>query len=439
MSLRSGGKTNQDQYKFTYPGGYYLEKIELFSFDDKSDKGIDIRDLVQKLTIEESIVSFGLLCKISIVDGVNLMEELQLSGNEKIKIAIRRKDPYQKLAKIDLTFIVAEYPLFGKGDTKRNQVYQINAVSEHIFMNGLTSLSKVVRGTPSKMIQDIMIKELLLKKDSFLSTEEFKNNYTYIIPNLRPLNAVRQILKMTADSSSAPILAWQTLQGFRVEGMTTIFKKLPYKNRTYALNQLPTYAGSTSDERYIQELTSILEMSSNLKMSKLEQCSNGAFASNMQHYDMSSKKYIEKKFDIIQKPIPRLSKEISYALDFMVNDKQLTKYYNAKDYNLLTTSDEKLLGNRLPFHTNVKESILAVQDNITHDLKLFGDLEFETGNVIKIEIPNSSPSQNSAKNIDEHLSGKYLVTSVKHEFVSDTYSMLVNVTKDGFDKKISLS
>ena len=83
---------------------------------------------------------------------------------------------------------------------------------------------------------------------------------------------------------------------------------------------------------------------------------------------------------------------------------------------------------------------------ISHDIKLFGDMDLNPGTVIGLKFPkaadpaimkkllaNMANKPTCARDFyDKHLSGRHLITSVTHLFEGGEYFSEVRVKKDSF-------
>lgn len=422
--------------------GYKIEEISLYPYDSDIEKGtgsIEISNLVSKFSITESIYYLGLTLSMTIVDGVNIIEKFNLSGNEKLRIKLSKYDkPTQTNNEVDLTFFITEYPLFGKSKNKRFQAFTVEAVTPHIFLDGLIGLSQFMSGSPVSIIKNILINYLKYPEDKINSTENVNTLYDYLIPNISPTKAIRNILRTSCDNELAPIIAWETLKGFNIKGYSELIVQEPYKERVYEVSSFSDGQGYNSPNTYLQEISSVLDFSSNLKMSKIEQAINGAFGSQTKEYNYFTKEYKEVIFDIVaqREDIKTLSTYTSFSDNFLVDDNSLNKYNQCKQFLNVYNNDISLnppLNGRSHIHDRVKYSYLAQAEHMTHLLKLNGDLDLSSGNVITLSVPSGIYSENV---IDDYFSGKYLISTITHSF-DDSYTMDVKIQRDGLEIELT--
>lgn len=422
--------------------GYKVEEITLYPYDSDIRKkvgGIEISNLVSKFSLTESMAFLGVSLSMTIIDGVNLIERFNLSGNEKINLVISKYDvETQTENKIDLIFIIANYPLFGKSKNKRYQAFNIECIPEHCFLDNIISVSQHFGGSPSEIVKNILTNYLEYPEERILLTDNVNTLYDYVVPNITPLQAIRNILKTSCDMNLAPIVAWETLKGFNLYGYSEIIERKPYKKRIYKVNNFSDGSGNNDDQKIIKELTTVLDFSSNLKMSKFEQATNGAFASLTKQYDYLNKTYNEIIFDYTKSKddIKYLSPYTSFSDKFLINNNDLSKYPESKEIFFMTNdklNTNFVLNGQSHIHDKIKQSYLAQSEHMTHTLVLNGDLDLSSGEIISLLVP---PGIFDEKVNDEYFTGNYLIMSITHNFDS-AYTMEVKIQKDGLETELS--
>ena len=130
-------RTNFGAHVSLTPGAYNIDKITLTTHDGKV---YDIENITVKLSITESLYSPNILAQVSVKDTSNFFESTPLIGQEKIQIVVSTKPNSNgkvKGKKIDLNFIVTEYPLYASAEEEHTNVYTIACVSDHAYYSQL--------------------------------------------------------------------------------------------------------------------------------------------------------------------------------------------------------------------------------------------------------------------------------------------------------------
>ena len=73
----------------------------------------------------------------------------------------------------------------------------------------------------------------------------------------------------------------------------------------------------------------------------------------------------------------------------------------------------------------------------TLNMVVRGRTDLTPGQIIEFEVDRDRPSiHGSTKDINEYISGKYLVMHVHHKFVDGKYSIIMDVVRDSLGKKV---
>ena len=128
-----------------------------------------------------------------------------------------------------------------------------------------------------------------------------------------------------------------------------------------------------------------------------------------------------------------------------IGEKRITEYANSKIF-VHPTASEKLhsVGTDNNADEWLQESISRElqRDYFTLKIETYGDTNIMCGDVINVLIPSNKPLSKSdtAKAFDPVLSGRYLVTSLKHMVIPSEFmhSMVMTVMKDSVKSATSV-
>ena len=417
------------------PSAYKIKRITLSNHKGKS---LDIQNAVTKTVITESIYSNTLICKVSVRDETNLVQEFPLIGQEKLNIKMSSRNGNDEKI-IDLTFYITEYPLFGRSTNERVQAWSFSGISEHAYISKFKRISKSIKGPTSDAISDIFKSDLNSNKLVLGSTPitVFKG----IINTQTPLSAAEWLRAKTYDDQQAPYYLFETLKGeVHLKSHSDLISQDAYFD--YIDSRHFNYEPN-SKEDYLQRKHRILEIASDLKMSKIFQAMNGAFASNNFYLDLSDKSFTSTQFSYNLES-NTLGKKKSFSPEFSIDNETIDlKYDSHHEYistNRFAYDEEYKNYNELKKDSGgITQSYIENFETITHDVKLFGDFDLNAGTIIEINIPKATDPSVQRKvltdkygRFDKHLSGKYLITSAIHTFENGDYFTNVKVKRDSF-------
>lgn len=487
---------NTDQIRL--PSAYAIDSIMLTNHNGRI---IDIQKIVTDFTITESIYHPGLILSLNVKDTVNLMEEFRLSGHETITVNLSREtytltDNSQSKKNIKLDnqkishlFYVSEYPLYGKFEN-RVQVYTLKGVSKHVFLSKFKRISRAFSGNIKNFVKEVLTNDLGVPSYNIEMTAENTNIVKFIVPNLEPLEAIQWALRRAYDSHGSPFYCYETLDGKIKIDSHTDFNKRSNSDvyREYKEGRFFSYAPGTLED-YDERRSRIMDLSSDLRMSKLLSGSNGAYASKSIYLDIATKQIVTTEFDY-NNEFPKMSKignfstlsqrfapeDIesgkSYTADKSFweraeaikagRGRSLSDFKNSKinyiplnsqafNYAAPTGSSDPakayISGNTSNYHgatenskINIAQSLVENLETMVHDFNVAGDFQLNCGKIVLLKIAPANDPTTTRKNAktdtntpgaDKFFSGNYVVTSVIHNFAED-YFASVRVKTDSF-------
>ena len=425
------------------PSGFTIKKCSMTRYDGGAD--IDITPLVVKINLIESLYAPTIVAQISIKDAANFMEEFPICGHERIHLILERIEHDTEVEKrIELKFIVTEYPLYGKaeGGNANVQAYTLSAISEHAFLSSIKKISRQFNGQTDKEIIKILNEDLGHYNIRQLGT--VITAAKGVLPRMKPLEACEWFRSRSCDNPESPIFLYQTIDGvIHLVSYSELIKEKVHGvyRDTRAFTQNPQ-----SVEDYKERATRLLNVTSNLRFGRVFQSQSGAFASKMNYVDIATKTYGTKHYgyNIEQNT---LTGNPPFSSAFKISDKGLGEYYDAHSnkvsINTLAYGEQKNTNeSRLRYEQKIR-SFTESLETMTHDIKIYGDYEFHPGKVITIKFPKAiDPAEEELSTEDDHpgedklLSGKYLVTAAQHTFENGNYFINARVKRDSMGVEI---
>ena len=469
----SGKNISKGDNVASLPSAYRLQEIVLTNYKGEEK---DIQNIAVKMSITESIYSQSLLLNLTLKDSSNLVEDFPIIGQEKIQVKIEyskknKRTGEDKLKSLNLKFYITEYPIFGSTPSQAyTQIIRLVGISEQSYISNQKKIVKSYNNNTAKEIEDILKNELNLPEkkfkssiDPYLSISSSKG----IINRQRPMDAIEWLRKQSHDQYQSPFYFFQTLNGkYRLFSLASMFddevNKVfnTYYDRRESTNK---NADAGSEEDYQQREQTILSVASNLKLNKSIQSRRGAFASRNNFLDYSNKTYTTEDYDYSENFLtrkPTLEKHGTISDQFKIGDENLTDFKESHceyislnhkafgDKNTWYNKDEENPSVESNYNNMSKGSrqflnaYQALLNTMTHDIRLNGNFKLNAGKKIKLMFPKAidpsvySQYTDNEKDLNGHvnnlLSGKYLITSVVHEFEDDEYFVDVRVKRDSF-------
>jgi hypothetical protein len=433
------------------PSAYTIESIML---ENHAGRSIDINGVVTDFVVSESIYRSSVTISLNVRDTNNLLEEFEINGQEKITVTLSRQDFESNEKKtVKHLFYITEYPVYSR-NLNHLQVYSMKGISEHAFLSKFKRISRAMSGSALELVKTILSEDLKID-DSLIelgSSRIKSHNLNVIVPNLAPLDAVAWILRRTFDQYGAPYYCFEKFGGgIRIVSQTELVSSSNEIHREYTDGKFYSQAQQTAKD-YKERLSRIINLTSNLKLSKYVAGAAGAFASTTRYIDLAKKTYFEETFDydkefaamswIDTAGFKTLDADFKIGSEPQGLNKQATVYYNdvVLDGTAIDSYHAQSKGNSLARSNAHIENL----DTIVHDIVISGDLDLNAGKAIglklvkpidpQVEVKNAESSKNT--NYDSMLSGKHLVVSTVHRFDKD-YSLEIRVKRDSLNQELS--
>ena len=405
--------------------------------------GLDITQLVTEVEIFTSMNVPFKSGTMVITDGVNALDNLRLVGGEVVRILLEVTSPVGEPNLIESDFIVDGVDSVSR--TGNNNIYVLSLSSIYMYKNMTTRISEHFSGKTSDAIQDILIRSMVgltansedIAKEK-LSIEPSKDNFSFIVPNKRLSEALMWIAHKARSETLTPYYIFEFIDNsMAFASYGKLIKQSPIA--TYS-----KYDTKTSDP--IKSYYEIKHLTINKTPNAYNNIVNGVYASKTFAYDLETKEVKIEEFNLYkyQKPSTLLNNtEITSGL---VLDQKSPAEYSDASHNFVFSSsmnepEEGTTDTSLEetdMHTDsekYKPFLDSMRQQITqHQItcNVIGNVDLYPGAIVQINIPTTAAPRKGQNNLDKSLSGKYIVTNVRHIFSAVTYSTIFECSKDSW-------
>lgn len=401
------------------PGDYEIVELKLINFQGKE---FDISTLFITFDFTEDIFSSTMYGSINLVESIDLMQNLPLIGEEKIKISVKTPDMQSPLT---MLFYVFEMTEVSEANEKTRQ-YTLNFCSRELLQN---RCQRVVRSFRNKKHTDIVESVLRqeLQSEKPLEVEDCSTIMTYIPPNVFPFEVISSMSTRAKSSkypNSAGYLFFETKTGFRFISLDSIVDSDPVKK--YVFSKKSTLS---EDEEYKYYTVETAAMDN--KFNILEELMNGALGSTTYSLDLIKRSFETYKVNQFKENKSRTTSKYGMHTDSFefkdgvenavvkfvpkTNSQQPLKYDSTRDYNVGVRYSQ------LGSITTGQQSRLNVP----------GTFEISAGDVIDLEVPSLTTDETKNMQNDRYQSGKYIIECLRYEFVKNgKFSITMSVNRD---------
>jgi hypothetical protein len=454
-----------------------VKKLEIRGASGKHD----LNPYIQELTIYENLFRPALTATMVLVDSHNLPQKLPIVGEETVDIDIAMTGYGD--GKDSEKYSISPPPMHVNSITARGlldpkqpkaQRFTLNLISE-TYMSSLHS--KVSKSYNNDKIGDIVsdIYSTYLYDDNKIGliVEPTERTERVIIPNLNPLDAILWLTKRAIpnENSGVNYVYYETVHGSFFVSLDSLASLDP----VFTFKQIPRVQDPTGVEAVTKLEIKIKDFKFIKQFDKVKNTQRGVYASKLITHDIVTKKITQFEYGGFNEwfavnhcgSFPPLSNS---EVETLSSGVPRITYAPNEEANTYPTTDEKSLSNMIdskvefyPKHDQMyaqnlndlydnqvekwklrRNGHVGVYDNINILLTVNGNSAFRVGQTVTVVLPSPETTDKDKKTDsidDKHLTGKYMITAIKHIFYKDksmSYNMQIEVTKDGLEEVISV-
>ena len=431
-------------------GKYNLTKVRIISYRKNDEEGVmyemDIKPIVETIELTEDIFTGFISGSVTVKDSQDVRSVLPITGLERLELSFNTPGMPGYHAVRDEGHPYYIYKIDGARQDPTNpraQHYIIHFCSGEMYYNSFNRLSRAYTGPIEQGVQDILHSKDGLNSNKKLVFEPTRSNTKYVIPNLKPFDAIKLMSRDAISSSyeNAGYLFYETGQTFAfrsVESMLglggSIARPSVFKYN-YQITQL-----SNNDVQ--NDLKNVKRYEFRRPVDILYNLNEGMFASKMITNDLYNKTINEYDYDYLS----NFSKH--YHTEHDTGDKSkfkgvlpISKFENTgKDLSqqsmakLLSVTDTSNIHTGYSFpdpsvtYQNRISQRLQMR-NINLNLQVYGNTLLHAGDVITFDMPLLRPlaDPKARSKPNPYWSGRYLVMAVKHIISQEDEQHLMNL------------
>jgi len=295
------------------------------------------------------------------------------------------------------------------------------------------------------MVEEILSSDNFLGSKKSLHIDTTKNIRKYVIPNLNPFQTINLLKEEAISAEMSPhFLFFENPDGIHFRTLDSLIGSqgslsVPHKN---------TYKSQPPDDPKAVEaaLGTILHWEAEDNSNNFLNVKLGMLSSTLYYHDIFNKNIQKFDYDYNDTFKKRNSTNQenrgsgTLIPQSKIDDRIITEYTNSKIFVHPTASDKlHSLGTDNNAEEWLQESISRElqRDYFTLKIETYGDTNIMCGDMINVLIPSNRPlpTSNTSEAYDPILSGRYLVTSLKHMILPEKsmHSMVMTVMKDSVE------
>lgn len=390
---------------------------------DKDGRTVDIKGAVTSFSYYESLFSPNITANLTFIDtgnsvratsGQDIQERvgtvfsmLPIRGKEKVEIIVRNESG---------TLDLDSYPLYITGasvpqEQYSRQVVFLNLSSESAIKNENKTIYKKYYNNIGNNVRQILTDELEFPS-ARLNVENTSNSYAFTGSARRPFDLVLSLAPKSISTSGTPgYFFWETQQALSFRSIESLVNSSAIA--TYTKSNVVTTAEESNND--------ILSYSISKNQDILSALRSGVYKTKNVFFDPYTFKYEEIFVKLSETGFEYLGNQPEYPSEFEGGDN--TSFTRTNYFVLDTGNMEVGLSTSVNNDPRVYQAKAIMRYNVlfTQVLNVVVPCNFQlqAGKNVQINFSKVSQDDISSGEIDQSMSGKYLIVHLAHHFTPE--------------------
>ena len=387
---------------------YQIKNCTLIPTEGSSlSQEFDISAGNPSITYFESVKSPSISLTLSFIDVDGVISREGITGGEYLDLNIKVPDYDNFTITPDKHFMMLNSVKDVK-TTSKSQIATLEFVSVEAIINETARVSRRFTGNISQIVKELLKDKKGIQTDKNLESDQSFNKYSFVGNLKRPFDTIQWLCpKAASDDKEGGFLFYETLDGYYFKSIKNLLEAKP---KVYKRPETPIESDGTpvDDFRIIENN---LDSSNDIGMN----CRMGMYANKTIFVDIETGTTKTVDFKIselgLSKPpkLPSKLEDIPTRLMLRILDKGALQK-GAKKEEVEKESELAIYQNKSYARTNLLFSqTLSISIPFNPDLR--------AGEMIQVELPVSKgdkETQTTGRLDDNDISGKYLISELKH-------------------------
>lgn len=407
------------------PYDYSLLELKLIN---ALGTNIDIDLIFGEINIYEDIFSNVINGDILLTDSNNLFTTLNMHGNEFISLSFSTPGRMQRYEKIFRIYKVSDYSLRGTS----NAQFKIHFCSEEFLLNQQYYISKSFKETRLSDVVRIIARNFLKIPVTKLPDERIEESTVLlnpdknplIVPNLKPFEAINWISSFALSKAdlSPGFFFFETINGYSFKSMSSLYNASTKKTIFYSPknDDARESVGLRHDKLDEMQFKQVFDV--------LDNINNGAYASELLKLDVLNRSTEYEQFGVNSGSYKTLNEYLPYNL---AKNRLGNALNQASAYVRMFPKFQDNLASQWLL---MRASRLALLNNTRLNVDIPGDSSLSIGDVVAVNIPKNNAQTDGANiELDPIMSGRYLITGLRHQLKDNKYFCHAQLCKDSIN------
>ena len=432
-----------------YSIDYFIEELSLTT---PSESRINLMPYLLELDYFEDIYSNSISGKVVLSESIGLLSKTGLNGTESIKVRFKKSKDHEEY--IDRTFRVFSVSDRTLSKNYSFEKYVLEFCSEELFVSEQFRISKSYKGKIiSDIIEDVM-KNFLKVSGKSINIQKTTGTYDFVLPNKKIFETINWLSSYALPANGnvgADMLFFENVEGYIFASLQNLFNQSPVYQYSYNPKNI-----TNLDMQY--NLRTILKLEIMDYFDSLGSLNKGLFSNRLLSIDTINRKKTTTDFDY--NDYFGKSKSLNdYPVTNQYKNNVGKTMYNPPDKNYESGTLRMVVSNqtgtRVDYIKNSPEDVprdffiekslpnrvaqIGLANHTRLKITVPGNSDLHAGMTVNLKILNTNPlsgmnnpaaGSSNVRTDDPHLSGKYLVSAIRHIISPGSYVSVIEVCKD---------
>jgi hypothetical protein len=418
-----------DNEVIRFAGDVAIDKIEIISSNGFAQ---EITNQVVALEIYEDLWSPFISGVLALKDSLDLTNLFPFVGEEYVNIKIHTPSFTDKTKIIsDQYYIYKMTNRTMSGD--RNAIYELHFISREAIVDLNKATSKAYSGKCSDIARSVITSTDGLESKKNVNIEDTPNGVKFVANYWPPVKSLNYAAETAANrDGAANYLFFENRAGLNFVSLDYLYSTDTIQEFIYD-NYMRDFTSDGRTYRNIEkEYQRIIEINMPEVFDYMDRIRSGMYANKMTNYDLVTKKYVVKTFDMLDD----FSKNV-HLNEFAPASKKVIRRFNAMGFtypkyhsnfnNFGDVTNSKTIQKRM--------SQLRQAEATKIEIVVPGRTDYTVGKKVRVTLNKFNPiegSDSQQDTIDNMFSGNYIISGINHFIDREKHQCHMELMKDSF-------
>ncbi len=396
---------------YTGNGQYQLDSLAI---ESGTGTVVDLRASLVDMVVYESMYDSVMSASVTIIDSDDLVSRLPIYGNEKFHVKWHTLGSEENA--IEQIFYVYKISTRNRV-TEHSEGYTLHLTSALTMYSERSFVNRYMQDNGHKIVNNIYNQFIPAEERKTVSFTPTSSTNTYTFGNQSPLECINMVSKYSSSKDgSVGYTFFETPKTVVFSPLQELYKKEPVTE--YIYRNRGVYEDVTQKD--VEIFNSIQDVRFLEDGSFMDRIRDGQHGSTFSNLNIISKTYSSYNYSKDNEFNTEKSIATSSGLADLTNPK----------YEDIQIHSQKVITPK-QFDMSVKNRMqMKESENIRADIVVFGDSSIHVGETCVATLPSYNSNHVTDKN---RISGKFLISEIKHLFNAKTYRQVIRLEKDGYE------